>query len=235
MPCIILAGGLGTRLKSEVPNLPKCLAPVRGYTFLELQLRSLADRGFNYFILALGYRAGDVMDELASDWARQYRIEVVTEPEPLGTGGAIRNAMRNVNAKEAIVVNGDTFVGGQLNRLWAPQNSAVKNMTVMAVVMVPDISRFGGVQVDTDGKVCSFQEKATAGAGLINAGIYRISLDTLDAVSDEKFSLELSLLPYLVNQGSLYSEVLPGPFIDIGTPADYRFFSYNLERFVKEK
>ena len=126
-PCIILAGGLGTRLKSEVSSLPKCLAPVRGHSFLELQLRSLAGRGLDHFILALGYRAGDVMKEIAADWARQYRIDVVTEGTALGTGGAVKNALRCSSTKEAIVVNGDTFVGGQLNRFWTPRNPINKN------------------------------------------------------------------------------------------------------------
>lgn len=233
-PCIVLAGGLGTRLQSVVPDLPKCLAPVHGRSFLELQLRSLADRGVNYFILALGFRAGDVAKELASDWAQRYRIDVVTERRPLGTGGAIKNAMRFAAVKDAVVVNGDTYVGGQLDCMWATRNPLANNKTLMAVVKVTNRSRFGGVNIDARGKVCSFLEKTTTGPGLINAGIYRISLGTLERVKYDQFSLEELLLPCLASEGSLHSEEIQGPFIDIGTPDDYRIFSENLDSYVNE-
>lgn len=233
-PCIVLAGGLGTRLQSVVRDRPKCLAPVRGRSFLELQLRSLADRGIDSFILALGFRAGDVEKELTSGWAQQFRIDVVTERGPLGTGGAIKNAMRSAAVKEAIVVNGDTYVGGQLDCMWATRNPSANNKTLMAAVNVFNRSRFGGVNIDAQGKVSSFLEKMTAGPGLINAGIYRISLETLEQVKLDKFSLEELLLPRLASEGSLYAQEIQGPFIDIGTPDDYRIFSENLDSFVNE-
>ena len=91
--CIVLAGGLGTRLRSAVPDLPKCLAPIACRPFLEWQLRSLAERGVQYFVLALGYGADEVLESLRQPWARALSIETVIEHELLGTGGAARFAM----------------------------------------------------------------------------------------------------------------------------------------------
>ena len=133
-----------------------------------------------------------------------------------------------------VVVNGDTYVGGQLDCMWATRNPLANNKTLMAVVKVTNRSRFGGVNIDARGKVCSFLEKTTTGPGLINAGIYRISLGTLERVKYDQFSLEELLLPCLASEGSLHSEEIQGPFIDIGTPDDYRIFSENLDSYVNE-
>ena len=111
--CIVLAGGLGTRLRDAVPDRPKCLAPVGEHPFLELQLRALAAQGINRFVLSLGYMA-DMIQAAVKDFAVDAYIDCVVEPHPLGTGGAILHAMRHSKLDEAIAVNGDTMVNADL-------------------------------------------------------------------------------------------------------------------------
>jgi len=121
--CIVLAGGLGTRLRPVVGDRPKCLAPVGKRTFLALQLEMLATRGIQRFVLSLGHLAPLVQQAIEPMRAR-LRIDAVTEPEPLGTGGAILYAMQRADVGECMVTNGDTWLDTDLSGLLAPLNPA---------------------------------------------------------------------------------------------------------------
>lgn len=230
-PCIVLAGGLGTRLRSAVPDLPKCLAPIAGRPFLEWQLRSLAQRGVGHFVLALGHGAEQVRDSLGS-WASGLSIEIVIEREALGTGGAARFAMTAAGLEEALVVNGDTFLGGDLTAMLAPIAADAGERMRIATVGVEDRARFGGVEVDAQRRVTAFLEKGQTGAGAINAGLYRVHGRAFDGQPEGAFSMETALMPRLVATGALQARELAGPFIDIGVPDDYRHFDAQVERYV---
>lgn len=223
--CIVLAGGLGTRLRSAVPDLPKCLAPIGCRPFLQWQLQSLKQRGVHRFVLALGHGAEQVREALTQPWARALAFDCVVEPEALGTGGAARFAMSETGLEQALIVNGDTFLGGPLDAMLAPLDSGNGELMRMATVHVVDRSRFGGVVVDADtGRVTSFLEKGQTGAGAINAGLYRIHRRAFDDAASGGFSMETWLMPKLVAAGALQARALTGPFIDIGIPDDYRLF-----------
>jgi D-glycero-alpha-D-manno-heptose 1-phosphate guanylyltransferase len=223
-PCIVLAGGMGTRLRSAVPDLPKCLAPIAGHPFLEWQLRSLAARGIERFVLALGHGADQVLKSLAQPWARSLSIYTVTEREPLGTGGAARFAMDKAELDEALIVNGDTFLGGSLKTMLAPLDLHGGEFMRIATVQVPDRTRFGGVAVDAAQRVTAFLEKGQVGAGPINAGLYRIHRNAFNFEALTTLSMETQVMPRLISEGALQAREIAGPFIDIGVPDDYRQF-----------
>ena len=231
--CIILAGGLGTRLRSAVPDLPKCLAPISGRPFLELQLRSLAQRGVTHFVLALGHGAEQVREALDQPWAQHLAIDYVIEREALGTGGAALYAMNEAGLDEALVANGDTFLGGSLAAMLLPLDLDSGELMRIATVTVTDRARFGGVAVDEAGHVNAFLEKGQANAGPINAGLYRINRRALDS-AERSFSMETLIMPRLVAQGALDARELSGPFIDIGIPEDYRYFNEHYQDYISE-
>lgn len=233
-PCIILAGGLGTRLRSAVPDLPKCLAPIAGRPFLEWQLRSLAERGFKRFVLALGHGADDVLETLKKPWAQGISIDTVIERELLGTGGAARFAMDETGLEEALIANGDTFLGGSLQTMLASLDSDGGELMRIATVQVSDRSRFGGVVVNPEQLVTAFLEKGQTGAGPINAGLYRIHRLAFDYEDQGAFSMETQVMPRLVAKSALQARELAGPFIDIGVPADYRLFDSRVHEYVRQ-
>lgn len=230
--CIVLAGGLGTRLRSAVPDLPKCLAPVGGRPFLEWQLRSLFQRGVRSFVLALGHGADQVLASLQQPWAEALKISSVIERDLLGTGGATRFAMTEAGLDEALVVNGDTWLGGSLEAMLVPIDLAAGERMRMATVEVPDRARFGGVSVGVDQRVDAFLEKGQTGAGPINAGLYRLHRSVFDTEPVGILSMESTVMPRLVTERALSACAVAGPFIDIGVPDDYRFFTQNVTDYV---
>jgi len=227
--CVILAGGLGTRLAVEVPNVPKCLAPIGNSPFLKLQLEMLSNFGLDEFILSLGHHADKIINELSSQWAKKYRIQYVVEQSPLGTGGSIKNTFNDHNINEAIVINGDSFINGNISDLLRPLNTSAGELTRIAVINVKNRDRFGGVELDQNNKVINFYEKGHISSGYVNAGIYRINKEVfLDA--ENAFSLEHLIFPRLVERQNLYAQVISGTFIDIGIPRDYRRFNNFVNR-----
>ncbi len=232
--CIVLAGGLGTRLRSVVPDLPKCLAPIAGRPFLEWQLRSLAMRGIERFVLALGHGADVVLESLRHSWARGLSIETVLERELLGTGGAARYAMDEIGLDDALIANGDTFLGGSLHTMLVPLDLDGGELMRIATVQVSDRTRFGGVALNAAQRVTAFFEKGQTSAGLVNAGLYRIHRQAFDYQDEVAFSMETQLMPRLVEKCALQAREIAGPFIDIGVPADYHLFNSHVHDYVRQ-
>jgi D-glycero-alpha-D-manno-heptose 1-phosphate guanylyltransferase len=222
--CIILAGGLGTRLREAVPGLPKCLAPIAGRPFLEIQLELLAAQGIDDFALSLGHLADQVEDEVRRLHTR-FAIRTIVEPHPLGTGGAVAYCMESLDLEEALVTNGDTFLSGSLAGMLEPLACAAGEQARLAVVRVADRTRFGGVEIDDAGRVAAFSEKGRQGPGEINAGLYRVRRAALAAQpTSAAFSLETAILPGLAARRALGAARIDGEFIDIGVPDDYLKF-----------
>ena len=219
MEAIVLAGGQGTRLRSVVPDLPKCMAPVAGRPFLEWQLEMLAQCGFTRVILALGYLAPAVISHFGKNFAG-LDLAPVVESEPLGTGGAIRNALDLLHSDHAHVLNGDTFLQADiaiLERRWA-----ANRQTVVVAREVEDAARYGRMQIDAAGRVTVFGEKSSAGPGLVNAGWYVLGKHELDSFPPlAAFSFEQDYLPVALRVGRVHAVVSPSWFIDIGVPEDY--------------
>lgn len=219
MEAIIVAGGQGTRLRSVVSDLPKCMAPVAGRPFLEWQLEMLGQHGFTRVVLALGYMASAVIAHFGESF-KGIDLTSFVEREPLGTGGAIRNALGLLRSDHAHVLNGDTFLEadvGILERLWA-----ANKQTLLVAREVSDASRYGRMQIDPDGRVSTFGEKSSAGPGLVNAGWYVLGKQELGSFPPlSAFSLEQDYLPAAVCERRVLAVVSPSWFIDIGVPDDY--------------
>ena len=229
--CIILAGGLGTRLREAVPGKPKCLAPVGETSFLELQLRLLRAQGITDFVLSLGYLADQVLDEI-SHIQSDFTIRHVIEQKALGTGGAILFAMNTLGIDEALITNGDTYLSGDLSSLLAPLDLARNELCRMAVIQVDNVSRFGGVEIHNN-LVTRFTEKGNPGPGRINAGFYRTCQQAFDKYHldpGQQFSFETDLMPQLTRNSEVTATVISGDFTDIGVPDDYRNFCRTYEK-----
>lgn len=221
---IILVGGQGTRLRSVVSDVPKPLAPVRGRPFLEYlldQLESSAQVG--RVVLAVGYK-GDVVEEWCKGLSDRYSFEIVLSWEniPMGTGGAMLQAMDLVSTSDCLVMNGDSFLEFELKDLIAAHRDANEAMT-MVLTQVEDTSRYGMVHYSLDTKrVLSMLEKDSAvGVGLVNAGVYVVRRDAVSMFEKSApCSFEKEMMPQLISQGTS-GYVTHGAFIDIGTEASF--------------
>ncbi|MBI4001653.1 MAG: nucleotidyltransferase family protein [Nitrospira defluvii] len=219
MEAIILAGGLGQRLRPRVPGVPKPLAPIRLRPFLEYLFDYLIAEGILKVTVAVGYGAAAIREYFKEQY-RGLAIQYSTETEPLGTGGALKQALRMVTSHQVFVVNGDTFAQVDYRRMAMEHQRGTAPMA-MAVKYLDDTSRYGKVNVRS-GLVISFESGAQVGSGHINAGVYLIYRDILER-SDlpETFSFEKDFLAREV--GNLRPQVffVDGYFIDIGVPEDY--------------
>lgn len=218
MEAIVLAGGMGTRLRQVVPDLPKPMAPVAGRPFLEIVLTALAEKGFRRVVLSLGYMADKVVSHFGDAFAGMDLVYEI-EQSPLGTGGALRAALPHCTADHVFVFNGDTFLDLETVALEA-QWTNFRNPIIVARE-VPDTARYGRLEV-IEGRVCGFLEKGRTGAGLINAGCYVLPSDLLDGFArGTTFSLEADFLAEAVKRQRIDVFITEGMFIDIGVPEDY--------------
>lgn len=225
MEVIILAGGLGTRLRSVVNEVPKCMAPVAGKPFLWYLLNYLTRFDVSKVILSVGYLRGFIMD-----WIEEVGIEFpfsfdyAIEEEPLGTGGGIRLAMEKVVESEAVILNGDTFFAVDFNMLLAAHKAQIESKLTIALKPMNDFNRYGTVEIDAYGRVLKFNEKQYCKKGKINGGVYVLSKD--DSIFEgkpKKFSFETAVMQEKCGPtGCLYGVVQNGCFIDIGIPVDYK-------------
>ncbi|MGL4550521.1 MAG: nucleotidyltransferase family protein [Gemmataceae bacterium] len=211
----VLAGGLGTRLRSVVADRPKVLAPVNGRPYLFLLLDQLADAGVGRVVLLVGHRAGMVRDALGERY-RGMRLLYSEEATPLGTGGAVRHALPLLTAPRVLLLNGDSYCECDLAAL----NDGPARM---AVARVPDVSRYGEVTVADDGRVVAFGEKSGAARpGWINAGVYSVPRAQLETLPDVRpLSLERDVFPRWARDGLLVAAPAGGRFLDIGTPESF--------------
>jgi len=225
MRLFVLAGGFGTRLKTVTGDMPKVLAPVCGLPFLHYQIENWVSQGVTEFVFLLHYQAEVIINYIESELVPQYEdctFKWITEEHPLGTGGAIANAIRKMDVSNGcLVVNADTWLGSGIQELI---NSGPE---VMAITRFSQAQRYGSVKINKNGLVQGFHEKnEKLKAGLINAGLYFLSQDIFLAQSkNDAFSMENDILPSLVARNVMKSIILETDFIDIGIPDDYRRFN----------
>jgi D-glycero-alpha-D-manno-heptose 1-phosphate guanylyltransferase len=218
---IILAGGLGTRLRSAVPDLPKCMAPVAGKPFLSYLIDYLAQQGVERFIFALGYKSEAIEDFLRGKFAGKPTYRLSIEKEPLRTGGAIRLACEQAKEDNVLVLNGDTFFGIDAVEL-ATFHSQKQADCTLCLKPMQNFDRYGVVELGSDGRVTRFLEKEFYQEGLINGGVYALNLPRfLEQPLPSVFSFEKDWLERSYSDRALFGLVQDGYFIDIGIPADY--------------
>ncbi len=219
--CIILAGGLGTRLREAVPELPKCMAPVAGHPFIFHVINYLQLQGIKKFTFSLGYRHEVIEEYLAADFP-ELDVKTVLEDKPLGTGGAIQLACRAVSGEEVFIVNGDTLFKASLNMM-AAYHQRVHATCTIALKPMNDFDRYGVVQVDGNGFISAFQEKKHYASGLINGGIYLIKVPAfLELGFPEVFSFEKDYLEKFFYRQRITGIIQDEYFIDIGIPEDFQ-------------
>ena len=224
MEVIILAGGLGTRLRSVVSEVPKCMAPISDKPFLWYLLKYLTRFDISRVVLSVGY-----LKEVIFNWIETCRsefpfvIDYSVEESPLGTGGGIKLALSKILSKEAIILNGDTFFDVDLNLLLKTHQKQMSANITIALKTMEKFDRYGTVEADGDGKILQFNEKKPCKRGVINGGIYIINKKaTIFEDLPEKFSFETKVLQkYCGEKGSIYGVIQEGYFIDIGVPEDY--------------
>jgi D-glycero-alpha-D-manno-heptose 1-phosphate guanylyltransferase len=224
---IILAGGLGTRLRSVVPNLPKCMAPVNGKPFLTYVINHLQDQGIDQFIFSLGYMSEPIVDFLQNDFpAINFRTSI--EDEPLGTGGAVKKALQLAEQESVLVTNGDTLFKVQLTEVENIHVSKDADCT-LSLKPMENFSRYGVVEIDEDAAIKSFKEKQFYTSGFINGGVYLLNKDKfLQKALPDKFSFETEYLEKHYKSRKVYGVEQDVYFIDIGIPADFERAQHEL-------
>jgi len=220
MQAIILAGGLGTRLRGVIGDLPKPMARVGGHPFLHHLLHMLSAAGFRNVVLSVGYRHEAIVDHFGTAF-EGLSIAYSVESTPLGTGGAIRQSLGGARPGPCFVLNGDTLVDVDYEAMREAHASPDATLT-MAVCRLDEVGRFGALSID-DGIVTGFLEKGATGAGFINAGVYLTDTGLFDGYTlPERFSFETDFLtPHLASIRPRAFET-HGRFLDIGIPEDYR-------------
>jgi D-glycero-alpha-D-manno-heptose 1-phosphate guanylyltransferase len=221
MPCLLLVGGLGTRLRSVVPLTPKPLASVGNSSFLELLVRQLKRQGICRLLMCTGYLSDQIEREFGNGRAWDIAIEYSKEVSPMGTGGAVKLAEAHLKgASDFLVMNGDSFLEVDLPEL-IRFHHAREAFATIAVVRVGNAGRYGTVEMGPDGRVAGFTEKSGSELpGLINGGVYVFNRSVLEYFPEGPASLEKDVFPRLLSRG-VYALEQKGIFIDIGTPEDY--------------
>ncbi|WP_205509797.1 nucleotidyltransferase family protein [Longitalea arenae] len=218
--CIILAGGLGTRLRSAVPDLPKCMAPVAGKPFLAHVMNYFREQGIEKFIFSLGYKHAMIQEFLDQSYANLPK-QYVIEKEPLGTGGAVQLACKQATEEQVLILNGDTMFSIQVPALAAFHSQQQAHCT-LALKPMQHFDRYGVVEIAGNGAIKSFKEKQFYESGLINGGIYALQVAAfLSEGLPEKFSFEKDYLEQLYTSRPMYGIVQDAYFIDIGIPEDF--------------
>ncbi len=227
MEAIVLAGGMGTRLRSAVPDLPKPMAPIGGKPFLEYLLVQLLRWNIKDIVLSIGYK-GKVIREYFGDGRRWgLRLRYSTEDEPLGTGGAIREASRLLVSNHFWALNGDSYLDLDFDAFRAFHLDRQAALS-MALVVLADTERYGRVTIAPPGQVLRFTEKGEGGPGFVNSGIYLLNRDVLSSFPQGNVSLETAVLPRLMGRG-LHAMAVKAFFIDIGIPRDYFYLADRYE------
>jgi NDP-sugar pyrophosphorylase family protein len=219
---VILAGGLGTRLRSEVADRPKALAQVSGKPFLEIILGQLEKFSIRKAVICVGYMGEQIESQYGSSF-QSIEISYSHERSLLGTGGAMRYALDLVKTVLILGLNGDSFCDYNLSEFitFHKQKNARASLLLSPAT---DVSAFGSVALNEDNQITSFIEKsAAAGTGLVNAGVYLIDPLLLREIQPGRvFSLEKDIFPGWVGRDFYGYPSSSNLFIDIGTPKSYR-------------
>ena len=235
MEAILLCGGLGTRLRSVVSDRPKPMADIAGKPFLHYLVKMLSESGVKHLIFALGYMGEQIEVYFQSGEDYGLSISYSYEDSPLGTGGAIRNALSNVSGENVLVLNADTYFHTDYESLLREQ---LKNKTAMTIASrkIEDISRYGAILKDESGRILRWNEKMSPNQaeascpGEINGGIYVMQKSLIEKIPEGKQSLENDCIPAWLKDG-VYLQAISsdGYFMDIGIPEDYAQFREDVE------
>lgn len=220
---LILAGGLGTRLRSIVDDRPKPMAEVAGRPFLEYLLMYSINQGASHFIISIGYKGASIKEFFGCSFMGK-RITYVVEEQPLGTGGALLKSCKKLNTKEPFVLmNGDTYFEVNLKDMIHFHKKSDSELT-MALFLATEPNRFGSVEVDEKAKLIGFNSSKAQINELANGGVYVVDPNLLNikkyGVLPISFEEEL-LKRFLKQKKNMFGFKQSKRFIDIGLPKDY--------------
>ena len=229
---IILAGGLGTRLQTTVPDLPKPMAPVAGKPFLEYLLKYLNHYGYSKVVLSVGHLAEKIKNHFGIRY-ENLKISYAEEKSKLGTGGALKFALQYCETDHVLVLNGDSFFDVNLDEFFFFHHH-YSGMFSIATRKVENAARYGTIETEGD-EITAFREKTGEETqGLINCGVYMVDhhffLDSCP--QEDSFSLETEFLSKHVNDFGFFAFVENGYFIDIGIPEDYERAQHEFTSFT---
>jgi len=225
---VILAGGLGKRLKSVTGDAQKVLAKIGDQPFLGILIDYIASQGASRFILCIGHGGTEVETYFKNKY-RDREIIFSREDSPLGTGGAIKQGSQYVETDQFLAMNGDCFCVIDYNRFMAFHQKHKANATI-AIAKLPDVRDYGSITINEKSQIIAFKEKSTlVQAGLINTGTYCLDKNVFSlAQTPQKFSIEYDFFPHLVGKG-FYGFEVENKFIDIGTPERYSWAQEHLK------
>lgn len=232
MQAILLAGGLGTRLRAVVSDRPKPMALIGDKPFMEYVVHELSRHGITNIIFAVGYK-GSMVEEYFKDGSGfGVSVSYAYEEELLGTAGAIKNAGQYVTDDQFFVLNADTFYQMDYGRLAKVMEEGSLDMALV-LREVPDISRYGAAVLE-NGRLTGFNEKSEEKRpGTINGGVYLMKRELLSRIPAGKVSLEQEMIPEWMKAGAALGGIVnDGYFIDIGVPEDYYKFQSDVQRGV---
>jgi D-glycero-alpha-D-manno-heptose 1-phosphate guanylyltransferase len=228
---IILAGGLGKRLRSVVNDLPKPMALINNRPFLEYQFDYLISQGIEIAVLSVGYKHEVIRNHFGGKY-KSLTLKYALEREPLGTGGGILKAMPFVEGDSVFIVNGDTLFKPNLKELYTFHQKKKADITI-ALRIVKEAQRYGIVSMNESERIVAFLEKnPQVGVGYINAGIYLMPTNIIQTkIQKEKFSLEKDFFENQIEELKIYGFPTESYFIDIGVPEDYKKAQHEFNAF----
>ena len=216
---IILAGGLGTRLRPVVTLIPKCMAPINGSPFIGYLIHHLQNQGIKQFIFCVGYLKEMIIEYVQKEFPG-LDSKFSIEDDPLGTGGAVLAACAYYPNGTAVICNGDTLFKVNIPNLAGFHHESFAHCT-LGLKNMSHFDRYGVVELNPDHSIKSFKEKQWYDSGLINGGVYTLNTDKfLEIGLPHKFSFEKDYLEKYYHSG-IYGFVEDSYFIDIGIPEDY--------------
>ncbi len=215
---LILCGGFGSRLKSVIDDRPKPMAEIKNRPFLDILIDFAASFGFKRYILCIGYK-GDFIKQYYKENKRGLLFVFQEEKEPLGTGGAIKNAEPMIRSERFLVMNGDSICTVNMKDFLAfhMRKGGIASIVQTTIENADD---YGVIRLDENQRVTSFSEKdSNEGSGLINAGVYIFEKAALREIPpQEKCSLEYQIFPRIIHRG-VYGYITDNRLFDIGTPS----------------
>lgn len=222
---VILAGGLGTRLKQVAGDVPKPMMPVADVPFLYFIMRDLARQGCSKIVLSLCYRADFVMDKIKKDKPVSCPVEFAVERTALGTGGGIKYAADKIESEQFVVANGDTFCELDYQSLIAVGKFYD---LVISGVYVDNASRYGTLSFDSNFALTGLNEKKGEGCAVVNSGTYLIRKTSIQSVEKARFSFEEDFVGKVIGNSRVF--ISDGYFIDIGIPEDYAKACHHMKK-----